>query len=40
MTHVYMLFFNDKSIENSPSVIQDDQEARGHPQQPRQAHPF
>ena len=39
MTHVYMLFFKDKSISNSPSVIQGDQEALGHPQRPRQAQP-
>ena len=39
MKHVYMLFFKDKSISNSPSVIQGDQEALGHPQRPRQAQP-
>ena len=39
MTHVYMLFFKDKSIENGPSLIQGDQDALGHPQRPRQAQP-
>ena len=39
MTHVYMLFFKDKLIQNSPSMIQGDQEALGHPQRPRQGFP-
>ena len=39
MTHVYMLFFKDKSIEDGPSMIQGDQEAFGHPQRPFQGQP-
>ena len=40
MTIVYILSFKDKSILNGPSVIQDDQDALGHPQQPREAQPW
>ena len=40
MTHVYTLFFKDKSIENGPCMIQGDQEALRHPQRPRQAQPL
>ena len=29
LTHVYMHFFKDKSIENGPSVIQGDEDALG-----------
>ena len=39
MTHVYMLFFKDKSIEDGPSMIQGDQKAFAHPQRPFQGQP-
>ena len=34
-----MLFFKDKWVYNSPSMIQGFQEALRHPQRPRQAQP-
>ena len=40
MAHVYILFFKDKLIKISPSMIQGDKDALGHPQQPRQAQPL
>ena len=39
MAHVYVIFFKDKLIKNSPSLIQGDRDALGHPQKPRQTQP-
>ena len=40
MAHVYVLFFKDRLIKNSPSMLQGDQDALRHPQQPCQAQPW